>query len=138
MSTLPPKADINGYVTGCPLLTHSGHRRRWNAILEGAFALPMDETEAHIFRQLTDREPPPQCVREIWAICGRRSGKTMVAADIVAYGNARCKRWNAWESACGHFRTLRGSSHKAPVHPKGCTPGGCLLLTHSCHDGSRS
>ena len=25
MSALPPRADINGYGAGCPLLTHSGH-----------------------------------------------------------------------------------------------------------------
>ncbi len=25
MSALPPKADINGYAAGCPLLTQSGH-----------------------------------------------------------------------------------------------------------------
>ncbi len=24
-SALPPKADVNGYDAGCPLLTHSGH-----------------------------------------------------------------------------------------------------------------
>ncbi len=27
-SALPPKADINGYGAGCPLLTHLGHRVR--------------------------------------------------------------------------------------------------------------
>ena len=27
MTALPPKADINGYGTGCPLLTQSGHFR---------------------------------------------------------------------------------------------------------------
>ncbi len=25
MSALPPKADVNGYVAGCLLMTHSGH-----------------------------------------------------------------------------------------------------------------
>ncbi len=26
MSALPPKADVNGYGAGCPLLTQSSHR----------------------------------------------------------------------------------------------------------------
>jgi hypothetical protein len=59
--------------------------RTWDAILKGAFTLPMDGVERETFQQLTGRAPPAERVREIWAICGRRSGKTKTAADIVTF-----------------------------------------------------
>ncbi len=39
MSALTPKADINGYGAGCPLLTHSGHLGCLLSPLIGAFFL---------------------------------------------------------------------------------------------------
>jgi len=57
----------------------------WDAILKGAFALQMSDAERQTFRQLTDRDPPAEQVRELWAVCGRRSGKTKTAADVVTF-----------------------------------------------------
>ena len=59
--------------------------RSWDVVLKAAYALPMAAGELETFRQLTGREPPAERVRELWAVCGRRSGKTKTAADIVTY-----------------------------------------------------
>ena len=55
--------------------------RTWDAVLRAAYALPMTEEELAIFQQVAEREPPEEPVRELWCICGRRSGKTRTAAD---------------------------------------------------------
>jgi len=60
----------------------------WRAVLRGAFALPMTETERAFFRSVADREPPTAPVRELWAICGRRAGKDSVASLIASHAAA--------------------------------------------------
>lgn len=58
----------------------------WLTILRAAFGLALKDEERAFFRQVAgDREPPSQRVRELWAICGRRSGKSRMAAAIAAY-----------------------------------------------------
>jgi hypothetical protein len=56
----------------------------WRAILKGAFALPMTDAEREFFQTVADREPPDRRVRELWLICGRRSGKDSVASLVTA------------------------------------------------------
>ncbi len=54
MSALPPKADINGYGAGCPLLTHSGH---WDiALLRLCVGAP-GSLERRPIRRAGGREP---------------------------------------------------------------------------------
>src|SRR5215831_18956674 len=66
--------------------------RPWRALLGGAFSLPLDPDDAATFRRLTGRDPLTQIIRELWAICGRRGGKTSVAAGVVVF-MATLIRW---------------------------------------------
>lgn len=56
---------------------------RWRAILKAAYAEPLSNEEAALFREVAEREPPKRRVRELWVIAGRRSGKDSVAAAIA-------------------------------------------------------
>lgn len=61
----------------------------WFVILKSTFGLPLDAAEAKIFREVAgNRKPPSAPVRELWAVAGRRSGKSRVAAAINAYAGA--------------------------------------------------
>jgi hypothetical protein len=60
--------------------------RTWRAALKAAFGLELSEDELRIFAAVAGtRKPPTQRVRELWAIVGRRGGKSRVAAAIAAY-----------------------------------------------------
>lgn len=58
----------------------------WKAVLSGAFAIPMNEERLTKFRALAgDREPPTERVRELYAVVGRRAGKSHVMAATAVY-----------------------------------------------------
>jgi phage terminase large subunit-like protein len=58
----------------------------WLAVLRAAFGLPLDTEQLAMFAAVAgDRKPPAQRVRELWAICGRRAGKSKIAAAIAIY-----------------------------------------------------
>lgn len=58
----------------------------WDAVLSGAFALPMDDDTRAIFDKLAGgRQPPERRVRECWVIAGRRSAKTESMAGVATY-----------------------------------------------------
>jgi hypothetical protein len=58
----------------------------WLAVLKAAFALPLSEDEARIFASVAgNRTPPTQRVRELWCVCGRRGGKSRIAAALAIY-----------------------------------------------------
>lgn len=58
----------------------------WRAVLAGAFALPMDAAQRETFARLAGgREPPAQRARELFAVVGRRGGKSRVAAGLAVY-----------------------------------------------------
>lgn len=58
----------------------------WRAVLKAAFGITLDEQEARIFAAVAgERAPPSQRVRELWAIVGRRSAKSRMAALIAVY-----------------------------------------------------
>jgi hypothetical protein len=64
----------------------------WLAILRAAFALPMSDDDRKLFAQVaSERDVPTQRVRELWAIVGRRGGKSRVAAAIACYLACFCK-----------------------------------------------
>jgi hypothetical protein len=57
----------------------------WLIALRAAFGLP-DDSERETFRAIAgDRSPPTQRVRELWAIVGRRGGKSRMAAALAIY-----------------------------------------------------
>ncbi|WP_370319227.1 hypothetical protein [Oricola sp.] len=58
----------------------------WRVIDKALFGLPLDADELAIFRDLTGRDDAPtEAATEAWFVCGRRSGKDVKAASIVAY-----------------------------------------------------
>lgn len=57
---------------------------RWLVVLRVLFSLPLSDEESAIFVQYARRQVPA-IVRELWLICGRRSGKSTIAALIALY-----------------------------------------------------
>jgi hypothetical protein len=54
--------------------------------MKAAFGAPLNEDELTRFKLVAgNREPPIGRVRELWAIIGRRGGKSRIAAAIAAY-----------------------------------------------------
>jgi hypothetical protein len=59
---------------------------KWLSVLRAAFALPMSNDDRASFAAIAgDRAPPARPVRELWAVVGRRSGKTRMAAAIACH-----------------------------------------------------
>src|SRR5271170_6470727 len=60
----------------------------WRAVLRAAFAERLTRAELAFFRSVAKREPPPQRVKELWVIAGRRAGKDSIASGIAAHAAA--------------------------------------------------
>jgi hypothetical protein len=59
---------------------------KWRTTLKAAFGLKLTPKEMIDFHEVAgDREPPRRRVRELWAVLGRRSGKSRMAAAIATY-----------------------------------------------------
>lgn len=64
----------------------------WMAVLAAAFGLPLTDEQLQIFKDVAGgRAPPQQRVRELWAIVGRRGGKSRIAAAIAIFLAIFCK-----------------------------------------------
>ncbi|MGP0082770.1 MAG: hypothetical protein ACLP0B_03935, partial [Steroidobacteraceae bacterium] len=58
----------------------------WRCVLKAAFGLDLNRDEARAFAAVAgSRAPPRKRVRELWAIVGRRGGKSRMAAAIAVY-----------------------------------------------------
>ena len=58
----------------------------WLVVLKAAFGRPLDKAELDAFHAVAgDRAPPEHRVRELWAVAGRRSGKSRMAAAVAIY-----------------------------------------------------
>lgn len=58
----------------------------WRAILRATYGLPLDEPQAETFNRLAGgRGTPQSAVAEFWAVVGRRSGKSRMAAAAAVY-----------------------------------------------------
>lgn len=58
----------------------------WLTTLKAAFGLHLNDDELQCFASIAgDRKPPPHRVRELWAIIGRRGGKSCIAAALGVY-----------------------------------------------------
>ena len=63
-----------------------GTWRTWLTVLKAAFGRPLDPRERETFGTVAGaRAVPTRRVRELWCICGRRSGKSRIAAAIAVY-----------------------------------------------------
>jgi len=58
----------------------------WVAVLKAAFGEHLSRQDRRAFEVVAgSRKPPAQKVRELWAIVGRRGGKSRIAAAIAVY-----------------------------------------------------
>jgi hypothetical protein len=58
----------------------------WRTILRAAFGLKLNRVEARRFAAVAgDRKAPSKRVRELWAVAGRRGGKSRMAAAVACY-----------------------------------------------------
>ncbi|WP_363347936.1 hypothetical protein [Methylocystis echinoides] len=63
----------------------------WRILLTAAMGEPLTDEERCVFEQLTGRpQEPAEPVDELWAIVGRRGGKTRAAAVLAAYLASLC------------------------------------------------
>jgi Phage Terminase len=60
--------------------------QNWAVVLKAAFGLDLNDQEARAFAAVAGaRSPPSQRVRELWAIIGRRGGKSRIAAALAIF-----------------------------------------------------
>src|SRR5215813_10775941 len=60
--------------------------RTWLVVLKAAFGRPLDKVELEAFHAVaSERGLPEHRVRELWAVAGRRSGKSRMAAAVAVY-----------------------------------------------------
>lgn len=58
----------------------------WKSCVAAIFGQPVSDAEAELIRHCTERATTPrQLAREVWIICGRRAGKSQVAALLAVY-----------------------------------------------------
>jgi hypothetical protein len=58
----------------------------WKAFVSAIFAQPVTDREAELIRRCTERATTPtKTAREVWVLCGRRAGKSQVAALLAVY-----------------------------------------------------
>ena len=58
----------------------------WLIVLKAAFGNELTDAELKIFHSVAgDRVPPKQRARELWAVVGRRGGKSRIAAALAIY-----------------------------------------------------
>jgi hypothetical protein len=88
---------------------------RWTSVLRAAFALPMSDDDLAMFHEVAgDRAPPTHRVRELWAVVGRRSGKTRVAAAISVHIGA-IEQHRLAPGETGYVLLLAASKSQASV-----------------------
>jgi hypothetical protein len=60
--------------------------QQWHIVLKATFGLKLSQEEAKAFAAIAGgREPPTQKAKELWAVLGRRSGKSRVAAALAVF-----------------------------------------------------
>jgi Terminase large subunit, ATPase domain len=87
----------------------------WLTVLRAAFGLPLDECQRAAFHQVAgERGPPAKRVRELWAVVGRRGGKSRMAAALAVYQAAFAKHHLA-HGETGYVLVLAASRDQAKV-----------------------
>ena len=86
MTILDALADANLFA---PLFRPAASWAAWRAFLAAVYGLPMDAAMRATFQRHTGRAAPPTVpAREAWLVCGRRSGKSRIAATLAVYAAA--------------------------------------------------
>jgi hypothetical protein len=58
----------------------------WRTVLKASYGLPLTEEERATYHRVAGERPPPRRrVRELWAVVGRRGGKSRMAAAVAVY-----------------------------------------------------
>ena len=87
----------------------------WRALLSALFALPMTDAELRVYTTLTGRAAVPSAqAREVWAICGRRAGKSMIAA-LIAVFLTTCRTYRLSAGERGVFMVIAADRRQARV-----------------------
>jgi len=69
-----------------PLFKNQASFGNWKAMLKAIFGLSMDKKETGIYKEYTGRtDIPKEQFKEIFAIIGRRGGKSFISAIVAAY-----------------------------------------------------
>jgi hypothetical protein len=89
----------------------------WQTVLKAAFALPLSESDCATFKAISgNRAVLEKPSREIWAVCGRGSGKSRMSAAISVY--VACfvdHRGKLAKGETGHILTLSPSLDQSKV-----------------------
>ena len=87
----------------------------WLSVLRATFARPMSDADHAAFAEVAGgRAPPGKRVNELWCVCGRRSGKTRIAAAISVYIGAIAQHKLA-PGEVGYVLLLAASRSQASV-----------------------
>jgi len=87
----------------------------WRVLLKAAFALPLTKAELQVFEELTGRtEAPADQAREVWAVVGRRGGKSIVSA-LVAVFLTTCRTYDLAPGERGVFMIVAADRKQARV-----------------------
>ena len=85
----------------------------WRAVLRALAALPLTADELSVFQRVTGRtQAPSSPFREAWFICGRRGGKSMIAALIAVY-QTTCRTYNLAPGERGTFMVIAADRKQA-------------------------
>jgi hypothetical protein len=88
----------------------------WRVVLKAAFGVELNSEEAEAFATVAgSRKPPAKRVREIWAICGRRGGKSRVSAALAVYLAAFTQQPTLAPGEVGMCLVLAASRDQAQV-----------------------
>jgi hypothetical protein len=69
-----------------PNLRRGDSWKNWRIFLSALFALPLSGEEKEVYRQFTGRDDfPSEQANEAWLVCGRRSGKSLIASLIAVF-----------------------------------------------------
>ena len=68
--------------------------KAWRTLLRGAFEglQALDDGGRELIFKLTGRRRMPASLRELWVICGRRAGKSIIAA-VLAICATTCRKY---------------------------------------------
>ena len=87
----------------------------WRVLLKAIFALDLTDAELETFEELTGRSTAPTVLaREVWAIVGRRGGKSIIAALVAVYLTT-CRTYKLARGEVGTFMVIAADRRQARV-----------------------
>jgi hypothetical protein len=81
-----PRAQASHALTLFAQLFPGRSWQAWKACVSAILGLPVTDAQARLIQRCTARATTPrQVAREVWIICGRRAGKSQIAALLAVY-----------------------------------------------------